>query len=107
MTLGNFSEDSLNEVAGLLDFGDKSAGDLFFPAVRKKCPPGTDAIGVGYCRNRAANKYGFIPAINKQCPPRTRAVGAGFCRVNYSESLAFDEMKQSIAEKRKKIEELS
>lgn len=99
MDHGGFSEESLQAVIDMLDFAADSAGDIYFPAKKKKCPPGTTAIGAGYCRNPEPSKYGFVPAIKKHCPPKTTAIGAGFCRVNFAENDLTGECNQK--EKRK------
>jgi hypothetical protein len=86
MINATFSEESLRAVAEMLDFAAKSAGDIYFQANKKACPPGTSAIGAGYCKNPEPEKFGFVPAIKHNCPPKTRAVGGGFCRVDFSDS---------------------
>ncbi len=101
MDLGGFSEESLLEVADMLDFAAKSAGDVYFPAKKKKCPPGTSAVGAGYCKNPSPEKFGFVPAIKKHCPPSTRAIGAGFCRVDFAEQDLTGECNQK--EKRERM----
>jgi hypothetical protein len=84
MTLGYFSDESLEAVEELLfDFSSKSAKDIYFPALKKKCPQGTYPVGAGFCKNPSPDRDGYIQAINKKCPPNTRAVGAGWCKITY------------------------
>jgi hypothetical protein len=84
MNPGNFSEESLREVEEMLyEYSSRSAKDLYFPALNKKCPQGTYPVGAGFCRNPQPDRAGYIQAIKKQCPPNTRAVGAGWCKVSY------------------------
>ena len=84
MDFGFFSEESLEAVEEMLyEFSARSAKDLYFPALNKKCPQGTFPDGAVFCRNPQAERPGFIQAIKKKCPPNTRPVGAGWCRVSY------------------------
>jgi len=80
MNIPGFSEESLKAANDLLDFAAE-----FFPANKKKCPPNTQAVGAGFCKNANPEKAGYILAIKKKCPPNTRAVGAGYCKVDHAE----------------------
>jgi len=73
----------LEQVNDMLDFANPA--DKFFPANKKKCPPNTQAVGAGFCKNPNPDKAGYIQAIKKKCPPNTRAVGAGYCKVDHAE----------------------
>lgn len=84
MNIPGFSQEALDAVEEMLyEYSVRSAGDLYFPALKKQCPPGTIAAGAGYCKNPSPDRAGYVPAIKKQCPPNTRAIGAGWCKVTY------------------------
>ena len=83
MDVPGFSQEALEQVNDMLDFANPA--DKFFPANKKKCPPNTQAVGAGFCKNPNPDKAGYIQAIKKKCPPNTRAVGAGYCKVDHAE----------------------
>jgi len=84
MDLGCFSSESLEAVEEMLyEFSARSAKDIYFPALNKKCPQGTYPVGAGFCKNPQPDRAGYIQAIKKKCPPNTRPVGAGWCKVSF------------------------
>lgn len=55
-------------------------------ARKGKCPPGTRAVGGGFCRNpRPGRSQYFEIEKGKSCPPGSRGAGKGRCRVDFSE----------------------
>jgi hypothetical protein len=86
MDIPGFTPESLEKVTEMLDFANPA--DKYFMAKGKKCPPSTQAVGAGFCKNPNPDKAGYIPANKKKCPPNTRAVGAGFCKVDHAEPAA-------------------
>lgn len=84
MDLGCFTNESLEAVEEMLyEFSSRSAKDIYFPALKKKCPQGTYPVGAGFCKNPQPDRAGYIQAIKKKCPPNTRPVGAGWCKLSF------------------------
>lgn len=84
MDLGSFSDESLEAVEEMLyEFSARNAQDIYLPARKKQCPPGTFAVGGGFCKNPKPDRAGYIQAVKKRCPPNTDPVGAGWCKVTF------------------------
>ena len=59
------------------------------PMVKAKgrtCPPGTQAVGSGFCKNSKPGKTQYFDIEKgKSCPPGSRTAGKGRCRVDFAE----------------------
>lgn len=71
------------QAAGSEDYSDG-------PMIRSKnrsCPPGTRAVGGGWCRNTKPGKRQYFEIEKgKGCPPGSKPAGKGRCRVDFAEA---------------------
>lgn len=56
-------------------------------AKNRSCPPGTKAVGGGFCKNPKAGKREYFEIEKgKSCPPGSKTAGKGRCRVDFAET---------------------
>lgn len=86
-------QDSQGSVATFPTLPKQAPGDNNYaegPMIKKSkkggCPPGTKAVGAGYCKNpNPGSRQYFEIEKGKSCPPGSRTAGKGRCRVDFAE----------------------